>query len=212
MPNASDEENKTNFEIHYQNLLSFLKLQTGTSYIHNELIRTKSFLGALLNLHWPDTLYEQLDAKGRYQNTLIAITMLIQGECQRHPLVLELEDGHWFDKASQEMITIISQELKDLPILMIITSRYKDNGSRPEFKIEKNIPTLHLEFKTPASYSRTRASTNDFRRGHIIPITSRFNYQNRSESFFYSTNFILFARKQLAKNRDLISATSLDLN
>ncbi len=53
----------------------------------DELDRTRSFLGALIGLRWADSLYEQLDAQGRYTNTFIGLTSLVQAESLRLPVV-----------------------------------------------------------------------------------------------------------------------------
>src|SRR5512135_3776075 len=46
----------------------------------SELDRTRSFLGALVGLRWTDSLYDQLDAQARYENTFIALATLLQAE------------------------------------------------------------------------------------------------------------------------------------
>ena len=68
--------NKSNFE---RKLESIIKL-TKDKEIKNELIRTKSILGAMINLFWKNSLYEQLDTRSRYENILYAVKNLIKAE------------------------------------------------------------------------------------------------------------------------------------
>ncbi len=146
-PTAGDEENCARFEARFKTLLSTLQNQTSAADTHHlmtELMRTKSILGALLGLHWPNTLYEHLDAQGRYQNTLTAITTLVLAESQLRPVVLEIEDGQWLDEASQELLVTLTRQACRYPFLCLITSRYTDDGAPPTFKIAEGTPTLIL--------------------------------------------------------------------
>ncbi len=99
----------------------------------NELDRTRSFLGALVGLYWPDSLYEQLDAKGRYENTFIAIASLLQVESMSQPVILFLEDIHWIDADSQAFLprlvrTLTSEEERSYPLAILVTARFEAAG------------------------------------------------------------------------------------
>ncbi|MFO7540441.1 MAG: adenylate/guanylate cyclase domain-containing protein, partial [Chloroflexota bacterium] len=139
---ASEQTNKISFQERLEELTGALNRIPASQQLQAELQRTHSFLGALLNLHWPGSVYEQMDAEGRYQNTILAISTLLQAECRRQPLVLELEDAHWFDEASQELLTVLTRQLADLPCLILLTTRYQDDGSRPTFALSPQTPTL----------------------------------------------------------------------
>lgn len=147
-PEASDSENKVQFEQRLSNLLSALGQLPNTIELQHELARTKPFLGALVGLRWDASLYEQLDAEGRYRNTLQAVSTLLQAESRRQPVVLTLEDGHWFDEPSREMLTFLTKQTADVPLLIIITSRYLDNGSLPDYILAPDTPTLNCELET----------------------------------------------------------------
>jgi class 3 adenylate cyclase len=64
------------------------------------LDRRRSFLGDLVDLHWPGSLFEQLDAQGRFENTTIALSTLLRAESLRQPVILLLEDTHLLDNDS----------------------------------------------------------------------------------------------------------------
>ena len=101
-----------------------------------ELDRTRSFLGALVDLHWPDSLYEQLDPQGRYENSLIALTVLLQAESQRQALIVFLEDAQWLDDDSRAFISrleraLTSDESRSYPIAVIAAARRE--GTIPIF-------------------------------------------------------------------------------
>lgn len=93
-----------------------------------EIDRTRSFLGALVGLRWADSLYEQLDAQGRYNNTLIALAALLQVESQRAPVVLVLEDIHQLDEDSLACLPYLMRVLAAqvdpvCPVALLCTSR-----------------------------------------------------------------------------------------
>jgi len=48
-------------------------------------------LGALVDLRWPGSLYETLEPKLRFENTLTALVSLMQAESRLHPLVIEID-------------------------------------------------------------------------------------------------------------------------
>ncbi|MCI0578013.1 MAG: tetratricopeptide repeat protein [Chloroflexi bacterium] len=113
-----------------------------------ELHRTWPFLGALLDLHWPGSLYETLDAEGRYQNILAAVKTLLLAESGRRPVVLELEDGHWLDEASQELLLALTRQVEEYPLLIVITSRYDDDGRPAAFSLAEGISVTTIPLVT----------------------------------------------------------------
>jgi class 3 adenylate cyclase/tetratricopeptide (TPR) repeat protein len=91
-----------------------------------ELDRTRSFLGALVNLHWPDSLYEQLEAQGRYENSFTGLVTLLQAESLQRPVILLLEDVHWLDQDSKAFLRRLTrglQEVRSYPIALLATAR-----------------------------------------------------------------------------------------
>lgn len=100
-----------------------------------ELDRTRSFLAALIDLRWPDSLYEQLDPQGRYENTLIALTSLLRGESLVQPLILFLEDVQWMDEDSLQFLpqllrALTSDESRSFPVAILANSRREGTAHR----------------------------------------------------------------------------------
>lgn len=125
----SEPRNKRSFNRKMDGLIA----QTDDEALASELDRTRSFLGAILDLHWPDSLYAGLDAAGRYENTMLGLLALMQAESLRQPLIVHLEDMHWMDEASGEFMVRLSGALKrapggSYPIALIATSRHEGPG------------------------------------------------------------------------------------
>ena len=115
----TEEENKERFE----HKLSELIAATSDSLLQQELDRTRSLLGALVDLHWPNSLYEQLEPELRFNNTLDALKTLFKAESLRQPVVILLEDVHWLDSDSVQFIQQLTRNIESYPIAMIATSR-----------------------------------------------------------------------------------------
>ncbi len=145
-PDGSSSENLAKFETHYQVLLDRLE-RVGTEEVQplrRELVRTKSVLAAIIGILYFDSLWEQLDAKGRYENTISAIINLLLAEAAIQPLVLEVEDGHWIDENSRELLQELTRRMKGAPLMILITARYLDDGSKPFFIAKATLQELDL--------------------------------------------------------------------
>jgi len=136
----SELENKKIFEIVYDNLINKTKIDIK---IQEELVRTKSILGALLNFHWQDSLYQQLDSKSKYENTLYALENFVRALTLERPIIIELEDGHWIDADTQKFISLLTSKIPELPLAIISSCRYKDDGSLFHFILENKKTPLH---------------------------------------------------------------------
>lgn len=95
-----------------------------------ELERTTPLLANLLDLPWPDTVFEQMEPRLRFENTLIALTTFIQAHALRRPLILHIEDAHWLDADSSTLIVHLLRALEAYPVALLVTSRPDDDGSR----------------------------------------------------------------------------------
>lgn len=91
--------------------------------LKSEITRTRSFLGALVDLHWPDSLYAQVEPHLRYENTLTALKTLILAESLCQPVIVHLEDAHWLDETSRAFLTRLTHNVDDYPFAIVMTTR-----------------------------------------------------------------------------------------
>ncbi len=145
---ASAVDNRIGFDNRFDHLIRRLSaLEHAESHrLTDELHRTRTVLAALIGLHYPDSLWDQLDAKGRYQNTLSAIANLLLAESLFGPTVIALEDAHWIDDSSLELAQELVRYMNRFPILLLVTSRYKDDGVKPEFFSRWRLENLGLGY------------------------------------------------------------------
>lgn len=99
-PRAPDSENKVAFDQRFDALLAAVP----DDGLRRELDRVRSVVGALVDLQWDGSLSSQLDPRGRYEHTVDAIVSLLLAESLCRPLVLVLEDVHWIDEGSAEVV------------------------------------------------------------------------------------------------------------
>jgi predicted ATPase len=136
---VTESRNKRSFNQKLDVLIEAIKVQD--ALLSEELDRTRSFLGALVDLYWPDSLFEQLDPQGRYENTWLALTALLQAESLRQPVLLFLEDAHWLDEDSRAYIprlvrALTADENRSYPIAIIATVR----PEAPEALLGQGLP------------------------------------------------------------------------
>ena len=126
--NVTEAQGESRSKRNFNRKLDELIAATQDQMLAGELDRTRSFLGALIGMHWPDSLYEQLDAPGRFKNSFIALTTLLQAESLRIPVILVLEDIHWLDSDSSAFLVQLGRILSvkenlAYPLTILATSR-----------------------------------------------------------------------------------------
>jgi class 3 adenylate cyclase/tetratricopeptide (TPR) repeat protein len=118
-PALNDVERKVRFDAKLDALIA----RTPNAALQAELDRTRSFLGALVGLAWAGSLYEQLDPKLRFDNTLSALKTFLQAESLCQPVILQIEDLHWLDADSAEFLRRLTRNVGDYAFAILATSR-----------------------------------------------------------------------------------------
>lgn len=114
--------------------------------VARELDRTRSFLGALLGLHWPGSLYEQVDAPLRLLNTQQAILALLRAESVRQPVIVVLDDVHALDDESQATLATLVRGLEGCSVAILATARTTSSAAQlPLFLHPLTRQILYLE-------------------------------------------------------------------
>lgn len=147
LPNATEHDNKERFTQTFEHLAEALTTRGPLAHsLLNELDRTRSFLGALAgDLRWEGSLYEQLDPKLRFENTLLAVKTLILAESLRRPLILHLENAHLFDADSARLLQTLTRNVDRYPLAIILTCRYQDDGSKYTHPVDPDTKQLAID-------------------------------------------------------------------
>lgn len=131
------------FESIFKKLVDELEKRTSyderVSRIIDELNRTRVIMAAIAGLHIPDKGYASMDSKTRYENAIYAIKNFFKAQSFLRPVIVLFDDLHWIDDLSREAIEILTRNIDDYPIHIIIASRFKDDGSKPGLNIGGSI-------------------------------------------------------------------------
>jgi predicted ATPase/class 3 adenylate cyclase len=68
-----------------------------------------------------------LSAQRKKERTLEALIRQLEGLAHQQPMVMVFEDAHWIDPTSRELLDLIVERVRSLPVLLIVTFR-------PEFQ------------------------------------------------------------------------------
>ena len=110
-------------------------LEAQLAQVDPALVPRLPLLGALLNLPIPDNdLTATMDAKLRKSSLEALLVDWLRGRLQRDltgmvtGLVLVLEDCHWLDPLSQDLLETLGQAIVDLPALLVLAYRPPEAG------------------------------------------------------------------------------------
>ncbi|MGB1249739.1 MAG: tetratricopeptide repeat protein [Candidatus Promineifilaceae bacterium] len=86
-------------------------------------------LGKVLNLSIPDNdLTGSLDAKIRKSSLESLLASCLRLRAQTTPLLIVLEDCHWLDDLSRDLIGVLGREIANLPVLLLLVYRPPDRA------------------------------------------------------------------------------------
>ncbi|GIW70500.1 MAG: adenylate/guanylate cyclase domain-containing protein [Planctomycetota bacterium] len=84
-----------------------------------ELLRLAPLLGPVLGLELPDNeVTSQMRGEARAETTRDLLLELLRSRAAAGPLLLALEDGHWFDSASWTLLLRVVEELPQALVLL----------------------------------------------------------------------------------------------
>ena len=120
---ASEQANRAALDGALDDLLRSMPETEVGARLAEDLNRSRSFLAALVDLHWHDSLYAQLEPQLRLENMLDALKTLIKAESLVQPVFLLLEDAHWLDDESRQFIDQLTRNVEGFPFVVLATQR-----------------------------------------------------------------------------------------
>jgi class 3 adenylate cyclase/tetratricopeptide (TPR) repeat protein len=100
-------------------------------------------IGTVMGLGVPDNdITREMDPKLRRQRVLDLTLKLLETRAQRQPLMLVIEDTHWADPASLDLIDYICRNIANQPVMVVLPQR-PDEGL-PEWSAYPHALTLEL--------------------------------------------------------------------
>ena len=145
-PIASTQDNKARLAAVLDDRLARIPNDDNRgAMLRRDLNRTRSVLGAMVDLYWENSLYEQLEPRLRFENKLSAFSSLIRAESLLQPVIIEIDGGHLLDPDSVELLRLLLLDASDYPIALLCTSRYNDDGSKFRLTPDDSIRQDEIE-------------------------------------------------------------------
>jgi class 3 adenylate cyclase/tetratricopeptide (TPR) repeat protein len=93
----------------------------------------------------------QIDPQALKSQIVLALRALLEGLTARGPAVLAVEDIHWADPATIELLVLLTELTDHLPLMILVTSRPDPEGSAWDlrFHAQRNFPHRLTEILLP---------------------------------------------------------------
>lgn len=137
------------FEDRLSSLLADLSASgaDGAAGTAEELDRGRPALRRLIGLPSKDPVFDALEPAQRYSNTVFAVKACLKAVSLLSPLLLLVEDLHWADPDTLEVLRTLLRRLKGFPIALLVTARPQDDGGYPLLGVPEGIPSLRIELE-----------------------------------------------------------------
>lgn len=132
--NATEAQNQINFKDRFNTFIENIRKEQSAeaSEIVRELERTEPAIQTLTGLKTDASFWDNLDAKGRYLNTIAAISTFFLAHALTAPVVLEIEDAQWMDEGSRELVNALMKKMPGRQLVLLLSSRFAEDGKEPE--------------------------------------------------------------------------------
>jgi len=110
-----------------------------------DLTLYRSYLAGIVGLTIPASPYEAADTKAKIDNGIVALKAWVRAESRRQPLVVHLEDAQWLDGDSRRAVQQLTYNMDAVPVALLLTSRYNDDGSLTTIPHIYTVPTHNLD-------------------------------------------------------------------
>ena len=104
-------------------------------------------LQSLLDLDVDDREWGQLAPSARRHNTIAALRAVVLREAELRPLIMLIEDFHWADPPSAEILAAMVDGLENAKLLMLVTTRpdRRVPWAGESYCVEIHLPPLGVE-------------------------------------------------------------------
>ncbi len=197
---GDDSENKHRFEAKFAEIVETLcNLPTEKSSrrdeIVAELIRTKSILAGMIPISYPGSLYDQLEPKLRFENTLRSFKNFIRALSLLRPVVISIDDIQWIDADSHQLAAHLTRMMDEFPVAILAASRYRDDGACPTLTVAPNVcsESINLRFLDATGL---QAIANAAAGGPVANSVTNFLMDKTKGNPFFAEQLTLGLREQ----------------
>ncbi len=156
-----------------------------------ELSRVESVISAIVGVFQDGSIYDVIDPQDRAVATEQAIKVFFKALSLTEPLILLIEDIQWLDSASIDVIKMLTRSIERYPLIVIASSRFNDDGSKPELQLDDSVPR-HSMVLSGLSDTASRELIEDCLAGKIDDELAEY-FQSRTQGNpFYTEQFCLY--------------------
>ncbi len=111
-------------------------LEAGLARIDQQFLARLPLLAAVVNLSIPENdVTRGMEARLRKESLEALLVACIAHKARQEPLLLVLEDCHWIDPLSNDLLETVGRALADLPVLLLVIYRPAEaHGEQPGVK------------------------------------------------------------------------------
>lgn len=164
------------------------------SILITELERASSIIGSILGHFWKNSVYSKLADESRFENTALALRTLVKVLSRIRPTIFIIEDLHWIDNDSRKVISIVTRNVEEYPFIILTSSRYFDDGSKPPVPIDQSTVAVSIDLKGIDRKS-TRGIIVDRLGAEPGDKLADFILSNSSGNPFYTEQFCLYLKE-----------------
>jgi class 3 adenylate cyclase/tetratricopeptide (TPR) repeat protein len=99
------------------------KTERGIAALGDEVRGAAPYLRYLLSVDPGDPAVTAMDPAERRARVVAAVVRLTAAGSRRRPIVLVVEDAHWIDSASEDLLRSLTESLAGMAVLLIVTYR-----------------------------------------------------------------------------------------
>ncbi len=185
------EDNQYSFDTVFDYFLQQIPTHhPDASEIKQELVRTRSILAAMVDIHWEDSLYESLEPKLRFENSLSAFKNFVKAAALSRPVIIQIENGQWLDPDSRRLLATLSRNVDNYAIIIICVNRYLDDGGKVEFEVDASVQQQHLEV-TPLDLQSIHQMVVQMLEGEVTKTAVAFLAVKSEGNPFYLEQLVL---------------------
>jgi adenylate cyclase len=192
-------------------------LQIRLAEIDPKFVQRLPLLGPVLNLTLVDNdLTRSLDAKRRKNLLENLLVTLLRERSRQKPILLVLENVHWYDPLSEELANTIARSIANLPVFILMARRPAAAGGK-EVDPLQDIPYYSCislsEFSTTETEQLIRLKLEQIMGGQFrIPTKLIQDISRRSQGNpFYIEELLNYLRDKNIDPGDLKSLEKVDL-
>ena len=176
-----------------QKVPNSLKLQKNA--LLSELKQKISYISATLETQSIKPKLHDLRQQGYSSNVVRGISAFFKLFSLSHPTVLVIEDLHLLDKDSLYILEDLANARISLPLYLLISSRYTDEGKKPTLNLKGNINCIS-EVLDKLSNSAIEKLLSSRLRGRVEASLLRFIQERTDANAFFIEQFCFYLQSE----------------